>query len=123
MAREPGFFDLAAHSFNEGTQLLGAVEGRVPTGLSVLEVERLLLANGWKGEPIRLISCNAGNPAAGARAFANQLSEYLRVPVKAPTTDITVFANGSYCITPREASFGQASIQNAWVTFGQQFAR
>jgi hypothetical protein len=124
MAPHPGYFDLAAHSFNRGTQLLGAVENGVPTGMSLFEIERLLLANGWKhGQPIRLISCQAGSPAAGNQAFANQLSQHLSVPVRAPASDITVFANGSYVIRPGEATLGQASIPNSWVTFGQHFAK
>jgi hypothetical protein len=123
MAPQPGYFDLASHSFNGGTQFLGAVENGVPTGLGLGEVEQSLVANGWTGQPIRLISCSAGSPAAGSQAIGSQLSQYLQVPVRAPASDITVFGNGSYIIRPGTASPGQASIPYPWVTFGKNFAK
>lgn len=119
MKPEPGYFDLAVHSFNGGTQFLGSVAGRTPIGMSLVEVEKALLSNGWRaGQPIRLISCNAGSPAAGAQAIGNQLSQYLRVPVMAPKADITVFAKGEWIIRAGLAAFGQQSIKNPWAIFG-----
>jgi hypothetical protein len=121
MAPEAGFFDLASHSFNAGTQLLGAVEGKVGLALGLDEVEALLKANGWRGESIRLIACGAGDPALGANAFGAKLSDYLGVVVKAPASDITVFDDGAFVIRPGAAESAlERSIENAWTTYGQR---
>ena len=101
-------------------QLLGAVEGNAPSALGLDEVAAHLTSNGWQGEPIRLISCSAGDPALGANAFGAKLSSYLNVPVMAPASDITVFSEGSFVIGPGEAASPLTpSIANPWTVFGR----
>jgi hypothetical protein len=119
---KPGYFDLVGHSSHKGTQFLGEVTGiDVPEVLGMDEIRRQLVARGWKGQPIRLISCNAGNPELGANAIGYKVSEEFGVVVEAPASDITVFENGSYVIAPGEAKSPlDPSIPNPWTTYGKK---
>lgn len=57
----------------------------------------------FHGQPIRLLSCYAGNCGVGlARNFAKNLSNKLGVPVIAPTNKIWVWPNGRWLIGPSQ---------------------
>jgi len=120
MEAEPGYFDLASHSYAKGTQLLEAVENSNPLGIEG-SIEKALTAAGWvEGQPIRLLSCSAGDPALGTQAFGQKLSSYLRVEVMAPASDITVFGDGSFVIATGKANYGQPSISNPWTYYARK---
>ncbi|MBY8879309.1 hypothetical protein [Actinacidiphila acidipaludis] len=55
------------------------------------QVASLMKANGWNGEPVRLLSCNTGSLADG---FAQNLANHLGVPVEAPDNFLWVHPSG-----------------------------
>ena len=112
---EAGYFDLYVHSRNAGTSFGKSVL----ESADLLDVEKALLATGWKpGQPIRVISCRVGDPALGSRAAAKQLSDLLEVKIKAPTEDIIIYKDGTYAITNGpDLGPGRTRSTGTWTTY------
>src|SRR5690242_19676055 len=80
--REEGFFDLYIHSWGRGIYFaqLG-LDGTVEVA-EMTAIEQTLVEASWKpGDPVRVVSCRAGDPALGSRAAAQQLADFLGVVV------------------------------------------
>jgi hypothetical protein len=78
--------------------------------------------SGWQtGQPVRLFSCGAGNPALGANAPAQQLANILGVEVQAPTEAIHLFKNGEFVINDVNKAYqGVSKSTGTWLTFRPQ---
>jgi hypothetical protein len=57
-------------------------------------------ANGWNGEPVRLLSCNTGSLPGGFAQKANHLG----VSVEAPNDFLWVYPNGKLAVAPFDAA-------------------
>jgi hypothetical protein len=120
--RREGYFDLYIHSMNRGSVLaqIGTDGAREVADMTV--VRKALKDAGWDGkQPIRLISCSAGDPMLKKRSAAFKLAEELGVKVLAPTEDITLFSDGRFVITnlPEEDVFPWTLNTGRWAEFGK----
>jgi hypothetical protein len=98
---QPGVWDVVVHGSSDSFWVLR--NGKW------LEVDHRALATlvrktGWKGEPIRLISCNTGKDAFISRPIAQELANKLGVEVRAPTDTLWVHSNGQMTIGPQPTS-------------------
>ena len=121
LPKREGYFDLYVHSNNRGTVLaqLGA-DGKTVEVADMLTIEKTLKAAGWDGkQPIRLISCRAGDPALGKQAAAQQVADFFGVKVLAPTEDIVLFENGAYVITNKAKVTPTTTPTGTWNEFGK----
>ena len=79
---EVGFQDVYLHGSPSAVQV---IRNNKPVNLSVDEFVEVLKKSGYTGGNIRLASCSTG---AGDNSFAQQLSQKLKITVKAPDDDV-----------------------------------
>ena len=89
-----GYFDIVAHGTSNSIQITHngehiLVDHRVAAQL-------IQNADGYNGQPIRLLSCNTGSLDDG---FAQNLANTLNVDVMAPTKYVCANPDGSYFIS------------------------
>ncbi|NEA55216.1 hypothetical protein G3I60_13920 [Streptomyces sp. SID13666] len=80
------------------------------------ELAALMKANGWNGEPVRLLSCSTGKVPNG---FAQNLANHLGTTVEAPNDFLWVYPNGKIAVAPFDAA-GKSihpSIRGKYETF------
>lgn len=97
--RSEGFFNFVVHSDAEF-----AYTSRQGTPIRARELARAIWgAEGYAGDPVRLISCSAG---ANCFGLAHRLSLELGVPVQAATEAVAVAPDGTYTTTGIWRLFG-----------------
>jgi hypothetical protein len=88
-----GVWDVVVHGSE--TQF-GLVQDVAKSPISVEAIVAQMVADGWKDEPVRLISCRAGALPEGP---ARQLADLLKVPVLAATEDVNINPRGQMFVT------------------------
>ena len=88
-----GYYDVIAR----GTSTYIQIENKGETHSIDWRVTAKIIRNskGYKGQAIRLMSCNTG---AITNGFAQNLANKLGVPVSAPTHYLFVYKNGNYFV-------------------------
>ena len=92
---EPGFSDIVCHG-DPHFLLIHGMDGEEWEYSAKQAAEMIKNSNEFKGEPIRLIACQTG---AEENGIAQQISDILKVPVKAPTESVYVNLKGEMFIT------------------------
>jgi hypothetical protein len=118
----PGFSDVAVHGNRGGGVAIRYGPKETGTWVRTTNEADLLLAmkaHGYKGGPVRLVSCHAGKPAAdGTAPMAERLSKLIKQPVIAPNDTVHILEDGRMVVGP---AWDQPT--GKWVTFGAEWAR
>lgn len=112
---KPGYFDVVVHGNRDTVMIMrnGRWVEVNPQGLRAL-MERA----GYKGGPVRLLSCNTGGKVVAGKfeaGVARALSEELRAPVIAPSETLWLRGNGA--VWASETKY--APIQH-WNSYGMR---
>lgn len=103
---EPGFTDVVVHG---SPNAFHVVHNGKEVALTPNSLRTWLKKQGYRGGPIRLLSCDAG---AHSTATAQSIANGLGVEVKAPSDLTWIHADGSVTIGPNEST-----NSGRWVTF------
>ena len=115
---DEGFYDVIIHGTDNNMQLYhpnkvtNKREGKLKGWADITQkdlAKYLKKKQDYKGEPIRLLSCNTGKKANG---LAQNLANKMNVLVKAPNKTLYVHASG-------KISIGESPLDNSgkWVIF------
>jgi len=102
----PGYFDVIVHGSPDSFHVLH--DGKV-VNLNQRTLASYIEKNGYKGEPVRLLSCYTGSCSNG---IAQDLANKLGTPVIAPSDKLWIFPDGRQVI-------GEGSDSNTgrWIIF------
>jgi filamentous hemagglutinin len=94
---QKGVFDLVVHGEASGF-FVQTADGNW-TKISTNNLSQYMKANGYAGEPVRLISCGTGAcNATAAQKLANQIG----APVTAPSDTVWIHPNGTLTVGPNQ---------------------
>ena len=104
-----GYFDVVAHGSSHKIQI------ETPNGPVLVNhrtAARLIKQQpGYNGQKIRLLSCSTGGSGTG---FAQNLSNKLKVEVKAPSDLLWAYPDGKMVVAPKAAN-GMPDLKNTGV--------